>query len=141
MDTRSLKKRCVVWWASISVVTFGWYGLKLMFNYIKVWLHLDLCQSFEMLVLVWGFFSWHTLETFVLIKDYLNVAAYLGMLSDHVPQFITTVNLSSGWHFKLFHWLKTEPDSFTAMRILYSNSLSTLILDIRQTIQNKWWTL
>lgn len=47
-----------------------------------------------------GIFSWHTLRHLVPMKDHLNTIAYLGIAADHMPQFMFTINSSSGCHFQ-----------------------------------------
>ncbi len=51
-------------------------------------------------VMVWGIFSWHTLGHSVPIEDRLNATAYLSIVADHVPPFMTTVYPSSDNHFQ-----------------------------------------
>ncbi len=46
-------------------------------------------------VMVWGIFSWHTLDPLVPIEHCLNTAAYRSIVADHVHPFITTVYPSS----------------------------------------------
>lgn len=57
-----------------------------------------LYQRFRVLVVVlcqiWGIFFWHTLGPTVQLKTRLNIAVYLGIVADHVPQFLTTVHSS-----------------------------------------------
>ncbi len=42
-------------------------------------------------VMVWGIFSWHTLDPLVPIEHCLNATAYLSIVADHVHPFMTTV--------------------------------------------------
>ncbi len=41
--------------------------------------------------MVWGIFSWHTLDPLVPIKHLLNATVYLSIVVDHVHPFMTTV--------------------------------------------------
>ncbi len=45
--------------------------------------------------MVWGIYSWHTLDPLVPIEHHLNATAYLSIVSDHVHPFMTTVYPSS----------------------------------------------
>ncbi len=49
----------------------------------KAWIHPALSQRFR-LVVVWGIFSWHTLDPLVPIEHRLNATAYLSIVADHV---------------------------------------------------------
>ncbi len=42
-------------------------------------------------VMVWGIFSWHTLDPLLQIEHRLNATAYLSIVVDHVHPFMTTV--------------------------------------------------
>ncbi len=46
-------------------------------------------------VMVWGIFSWHTLDPLVPIDHRLNTTVYLSIVADHVHPFMTTVSPSS----------------------------------------------
>ncbi len=46
-------------------------------------------------VMVWGIFSWHTLDPLVPIEHRLNATADLSIVADHVHPFMTTVYPSS----------------------------------------------
>lgn len=47
-------------------------------------------------VIIWKIFSQETWGLFIPTKKLLNAAAYLVIVTDHLPQFMTTVNPSSG---------------------------------------------
>lgn len=49
-------------------------------------------------VMIWEIFSQQTSGLLIPIKERLNVAAYLVIVADHLPQFMTTVNPFSGDH-------------------------------------------
>ncbi len=51
-------------------------------------------------VMVWGIFSWHTLDPLVPIEHRLNATAYLSIVADHVHPFMTTVYPSSDGFFQ-----------------------------------------
>ncbi len=51
-------------------------------------------------VMVWGIFSWHTLDPLVPAEHCLNTAAYRSIVADHVHPFITTVYPSSDGYFQ-----------------------------------------
>ncbi len=51
-------------------------------------------------VMVWGIFSWHNLGLLVPIEYNLNTTAYLSIVADHVPPFMTTVYPSSDGYFQ-----------------------------------------
>lgn len=51
-------------------------------------------------VIVWGIYSCRTSGFLVPIKDYLNAAAYLGIVADHVSNFMTTLYPLSGGPFQ-----------------------------------------
>ncbi len=51
-------------------------------------------------VVVWGIFSWHTLDPLVQIEHRLNIRAYLSIVADHVHPFMTTVYPSSDGYFQ-----------------------------------------
>ncbi len=42
-------------------------------------------------VMVWGIFSWHTLDPLLQIEHCLNATAYLSIVADHVHPFMATV--------------------------------------------------
>ncbi len=46
-------------------------------------------------VMVWGIYSWQTLDLLVPIEHRLNATVYLSIVSDHVHPFMTTVSPSS----------------------------------------------
>ncbi len=50
--------------------------------------------------MVWGIFSWHTLALLLPIEHCLNATAYLSIVADHVPPFMTTVYPSSDGYFQ-----------------------------------------
>ncbi len=78
-------------------------------------------------VMVWGIFSWHTLDPLVPIEHRLNVTAYLSIVSDHVHPFMTTVHPSSDDYFQQDNatQLKSSQTGFLnrTMSSLYSNGL------------------
>ncbi len=51
-------------------------------------------------VMVWGIFSWHTLDPLVPIEHRLNTTAYPSIVADHVHSFMTTVYQSSDGYFQ-----------------------------------------
>ncbi len=51
-------------------------------------------------VMVWGIFSWHTLDPSVPIEHRLNATAHLSIVTDHVHPFMTTVHTSSDDYFQ-----------------------------------------
>ncbi len=51
-------------------------------------------------VMVWGIFSWHTLDPLVPIEHRLNARAYLSIVAYHVHPFMTTVYPSSDGYFQ-----------------------------------------
>ncbi len=51
-------------------------------------------------VMVWGIFSWYTLDPLVPIEHCLNTTAYLSIVADHVHPFMTTVYTSSDGYFQ-----------------------------------------
>ncbi len=51
-------------------------------------------------VMVWGIYSWHTLDPLVPIEHRLNSTVYLSIVADHVHPFMTTVNPSSDEYFQ-----------------------------------------
>ncbi len=61
-------------------------------------------------VMVWGIFSWHTLDPLVPIEHRLNAAAYLSIVADHVHLFMTTVYPSD-------ETLNRGPDSLWSLKI------------------------
>jgi len=50
-------------------------------------------------VMVWGMFSWHTLDSLVPIGHRLNATAYLTIVSDHVHPFMVTMYPTSDGFF------------------------------------------
>ncbi len=50
--------------------------------------------------MVWGIFSWHTLDPLVPIEHRLNATAYLSIVAEHVYLFMTTVYPSSDDYFQ-----------------------------------------
>ncbi len=50
--------------------------------------------------MVWGIFSWHTLDPLVPIEHRLNATAYLSIVAYHVHPFMTTVYTSSDGYFQ-----------------------------------------
>ncbi len=50
--------------------------------------------------MVWGIYSWHTLDPLVPIEHNLNATAYLSIVSDHVHPFMTTVYPFSDGYFQ-----------------------------------------
>ncbi len=51
-------------------------------------------------VMVWGIFSWHTLDPLVPNEHRLNATAYHSIVADHVHPFMTTVYPSSDGYFQ-----------------------------------------
>ncbi len=50
-----------------------------------------LVSMIQAAVMVWGIFSWHTLDLLVPIEHRFNSTAYLSIVADHVHPFMTTV--------------------------------------------------
>ncbi len=86
-------------------------------------------------VMVWGIFSWHTLDPLVPIEDRLNATVYLSILADHVPPFMTTVYPSSDGYFQQDNVtkLKSSQTGFLNMTMssLYSNGLHSHQISIQ----------
>ncbi len=51
-------------------------------------------------VMMWGIFSWHTLDPLVPIEHNLYATVYLSVVTDHVHPFMTTVYPSSDEYFQ-----------------------------------------
>ncbi len=51
-------------------------------------------------VMVWGIYSWHTLDPLIPIELRLNTTVYLSIVADHIHPFMTTVNPSSDDYFQ-----------------------------------------
>ncbi len=105
--TEDWKKRCLVWWVSISVVAFRCR--------VRIWRKdhesMDLSCLVSMVqvggvggVIVWGIFSWHTLGLLVPIEHRLNASDYLSIVADHVHPFMTTV-----YHLLMYFQQDNEP--------------------------------
>ncbi len=80
-------------------------------------------------VMLWGIFSWHTLDPSLPIEHRLNATAYLSIVADHVHPFMTTVDPSSmATSSRIMHHVTKLKSSQTAflnmtMSSLYSNDL------------------
>ncbi len=88
-------------------------------------------------VVVWGIFSWHTLDPLVPIEHRLNATAYLSIVADHVHPFMTTVYPSSDGYFQQDNAhvtkLKSSQTGFLNMTMssLYSNGLHSHQISIQ----------
>ncbi len=87
LNTRSLEKRCLVWWVLISAAIFRCR--------VRIW-----CKEHESMdpsclvstvqaggggVMMWGIFSWHTLGPLAPIEHCLNTTAYLSIVTMSIP--------------------------------------------------------
>ncbi len=77
--------------------------------------------------MVWGIFSWHTLDPLVPIEHRLNATAYLSIVADHVHPFMTTVYPSSDGYFQqdnapchkaqiISDWILEHDNEFTLLK-------------------------
>ncbi len=90
---QKIGKRCLVWWVSISAATFRCR--------VRIWRKehesmdpsclVSTVQAAGGGVMMWGIFSWHTLDPFIPIEHCLNTTVYLSIVADHVHPFMTTV--------------------------------------------------
>ncbi len=88
-------------------------------------------------VMMWGMFSWHTLDPLVPIDHRLNTTAYLSIVADHVHPFMTTVyHLLMANSSRIMHHvtkLKSSQTGFLNMTMssLYSNGLHSHQISIQ----------
>ncbi len=88
-------------------------------------------------VMVWGIFSWHTLDPLVPVEHRFNATAYLSIVADHVHPFMTTVYPSSDGYSqqdtRCVTKLKSSRTGFLNMTMssLYSSSLHSHQISIQ----------
>ncbi len=93
--------------------------------------------------MVWGIYSWHTLDPLVPIEHHLNATAYLSIVSDHVHPFMTTVYPSSDGYFQQnnapCHKAQIISNWFHSLSSLYSNGLHIHQISIQKSTFGMWW--
>ncbi len=79
-------------------------------------------------VMVWGIFSWYTLDPLVPIEHRFNATAYLSIVADHVHPFMTTMYTSSDGYFQqdnapchkaqiISDWFLEHDNEFTLLKL------------------------
>ncbi len=140
LDNRRLEKCCLVWWVSISAVTFR-CRVRIRRKEHETMDSFCLVSTVQAGggggVMVWGIFSWHTLGPLVPIEHCLNTTAYLSIVADHVHPFMTTVyHLLMTTSSRIMHHvtkLKSSQTGFLNMTMssLYSNGLHSPQISIQ----------
>ncbi len=84
-------------------------------------------------VMVWGIFSWHTLDPLVPTEHCLNATAYPSIVADRVHPFMTTVYPSSDATSSriMHHVTKLKSSQAGFLSSLYSNGLHSHQISIQ----------
>ena len=83
-----------------------WYGG----NHMNTCIYHAMYQHCRLVVMVWGVFSWHTLDPLIKVEQRFNATGYLNIITNQVHPFMTALS-SSSHHLKAFiktRWLKKK---------------------------------